>query len=82
MVNVGMAAQDAHRGQVRVPQGGFQLLPLVVIAGVQQDAVGLIHLVEGDQLPAFQYPGVAFDLFQFHGRLLLLSLGRGEGLPC
>ena len=59
MVDVGMAAQNGHRRQPRLVQGGLQFRPLVHGARVQQDAPGVVHLVEGDELPAFQHPGVA-----------------------
>ena len=80
MVDVGMAAQNGHRRQPRLVQGGLQFRPLVHGARVQQDAPGVVHLVEGDELPAFQHPGVALDTFQFHSAsLFLLSLPRRRG---
>ena len=66
MVHVGVGTQDAHGGESRLLQGLLQLLPLLGKAGVQQDAVFLVHLVQGDELKALQHPGISLYLRQFH----------------
>ena len=67
VVDVGVAAQDPHGGEAQAQEGVFQVLPLLMGAGIQEDAVFLVHLVEGDVLPVDEDPGVAFDVFDFHG---------------
>ena len=74
VVNVGVAANHPGREEMIVLQRLLQLLPLLGKAGVQQNAAVVIQPVKGDQLPAFQHPGAAFDLFQFHIASSLFSL--------
>ena len=66
MVDVGVAAQDGHRGEAGLVQRVLQVLPLLHRAGVQEDAPVVVQFVEGDELPAVQDPGVPPYLCEFH----------------
>ena len=66
VVIVGVGAENTHRGETGALQGVLDLLPLFVKAGVQQNTAACVQLVQGDELPVVQVPGVAQSLFQFH----------------
>ena len=66
VVVVGVGAQDADGDDSGGGEGVLDVLPLLIEAAVQQDAVVFVGAVQGDQLPVLQIPGVAQGLFQFH----------------
>ena len=63
VINVGVAANHTHGREPRFPKASLQVFPLIVQTGVQENTMAVVQLVKGDELPAFQHPGIPLDLF-------------------